>query len=212
MDCILLSLSTSFAVDWLLKNLFIERLIKNSFKAKGLPFILFQTCIKGNLLFRNYMQNFNPLSVVLDQLIIPSLIFFFILITCLLEIVFTLYGETTSWSLVGVKGLKPKLNWLERSLLSLTNQQLLGYCDGSDVHYVLSIFFYVFSVLQNKKAVVGNEVNEKPPYRNQASNMFIVQMDNFSLELVLNNQTIDIFQFKFTTINLLFYTLKLNFN
>ena len=55
MDCILLSLSTSFAVDWLLKNLFIERLIKNSFKAKGLPFILFQTCIKGNLLFRNYM-------------------------------------------------------------------------------------------------------------------------------------------------------------
>ena len=55
MNCILLSLSTSFAVDWLLKNLFIERLIKNSFKAKGLPFILFQTCIKGNLLFRNYM-------------------------------------------------------------------------------------------------------------------------------------------------------------
>ena len=125
--------------------------------------------------------------MVLDQLIIPLLIFFFILIPCLLEIVFTLYGETTSWSLLGVKGLKPRLNWLERSLLSLTNQQLLGYCDGSDVHYVLSIFFYVFSVLQNKKAVVGNEVNEKPPYRNQASNMFIVQMDNFSLELVLSN-------------------------
>ena len=125
--------------------------------------------------------------MVLDQLIIPLLIFFFILIPCLLEIVFTLYGETTSWSLVGVKGLKPRLNWLERSLLSLTNQQLLGYCDGSGVHYVLSISFYVFSVLQNKKAVVGNEVNEKPPYRNQASNMFIVQMDNFSLELVLSN-------------------------
>ena len=122
----------------------------------------------------------------MDQLIIPLLIFFFILIPCLLEIVFTLYGETTSWSLVGAKGLKPRLNWLDRSLLSLTNQQLLGYCDGSDVHYVLSIFFYVFPVLQNKKAV-GNEVNEKPPYRNQASNMFIVQMDNFSLELVLSN-------------------------
>ena len=87
---------------------------------------------------------------------------------------------------MGVKGLKPRLHWLERSLLSLTNQQLLGYC-GSYVHYVLSIFFYVFSVSQNKKAVVGNEVNEKPPYRNQASNMFIVQMDNFSFELVLSN-------------------------
>ena len=185
MDCILLFLSTSFAVDWLLKNLFRERLNKNSFKAKGLPFILFQTCIKGNLLFRNYMQNLNPLSVVLDQLIIPLLIFFFILIPCLLEIVFTLYGETTSWSLVGVKGLKPRLNWLERSLLSLTNQQLLGYCDGSDVHYVLSIFFYVFSVLQNKKAVVGNEVNEKPPYRNQASNMFIFKWTIFPQNLFL---------------------------
>ena len=36
--------------------------------------------------------------------------------------------------------------------------------------------------------------------------------EQFSLELVHSNLTIDIFQFKFTTINLLFYTLKLNFN
>ena len=89
--------------------------------------------------------------MVLDQLIILLLIFFFILIPCLLEIVFTLYGETTSWSHVGVKGLKPRLNWLERSLLSLTNQQLLGYCDGSDVHYVLSIFFMSFLYYKIKK-------------------------------------------------------------
>ena len=89
--------------------------------------------------------------MVLDQLIIPLLIFFFILIPCLREIVFTLYGETTSWSLLGVKGLKPRLNWLERSLLSLTNQQLLGYCDGSDVHYVLSIFFMSFLYYKIKK-------------------------------------------------------------
>ena len=43
-------------------------------------------------------------NVVLDQLILPKLIFFFILITCLLDIVLILYGEILSWSLMGVKG------------------------------------------------------------------------------------------------------------
>ena len=33
--------------------------------------------------------------------------YFFILITCLLDIVLTLYGEILSWSLMGVKGLTP---------------------------------------------------------------------------------------------------------
>ena len=44
-------------------------------------------------------------NLVLDQLIIPLLIFFFILITCLLDIVLMLCGEILSWSLKGVKGL-----------------------------------------------------------------------------------------------------------
>ena len=41
----------------------------------------------------------------MDQLIIPSLVFFVILITCLLDIVLILEGEILSWSLMGVKGL-----------------------------------------------------------------------------------------------------------
>ena len=44
----------------------------------------------------------------MDQLIMPSLIFLFILITCLLDIVLILEGEIQSWSLVGVKGLSSK--------------------------------------------------------------------------------------------------------
>ena len=44
-------------------------------------------------------------DLVLDQLIIPLLIFFYILITCLLDIELILEGEILSWSLMGVKGL-----------------------------------------------------------------------------------------------------------
>ena len=42
-------------------------------------------------------------NLVLDQSIIPQLIFFFILITCLVDIVLTMQGEILSWSLMGVK-------------------------------------------------------------------------------------------------------------
>ena len=42
---------------------------------------------------------------MLDQLIIPILIFFFILITYLVDIVLILKGEILSWSLIRVKGL-----------------------------------------------------------------------------------------------------------
>ena len=45
-------------------------------------------------------------NLVLHQLIIPYLIFFFFLITCLLDIVLILKGEILSWSLMGVKGLR----------------------------------------------------------------------------------------------------------
>ena len=44
-------------------------------------------------------------NLVLDQLIIPLLIFSYILITCLFDIVLTLWGEIMSWSPMGVKGL-----------------------------------------------------------------------------------------------------------
>ena len=43
-------------------------------------------------------------NLALDQLI-PELIFFFILITCLFDSVLILSGEFLSWSLMGVKGL-----------------------------------------------------------------------------------------------------------
>ena len=39
----------------------------------------------------------------MDQSIIPQLLFFFILITCLVDIVLTMQGEILSWSLMGVK-------------------------------------------------------------------------------------------------------------
>ena len=44
-------------------------------------------------------------NLVLDQLISPNWFFWFILITCQLNIVVILWGEIISWSLVGVKGL-----------------------------------------------------------------------------------------------------------
>ena len=45
-------------------------------------------------------------NLVLDQLIIPKLIFLFTLITCLLDIVLILYEEILFWSLMEVKGLR----------------------------------------------------------------------------------------------------------
>ena len=41
-------------------------------------------------------------NLVLDQLIISYVIFYFILITCLLDIVLILWGEILSWSLMEV--------------------------------------------------------------------------------------------------------------
>ena len=41
----------------------------------------------------------------MDQLIISKFIFFFILITYLIDIVLLLLGEILSWSRMGVKGL-----------------------------------------------------------------------------------------------------------
>ena len=60
-----------------------------------------------------FSQQYNSFNVssenlVLDHLIIPILIFFFSLITYLVDIVFILLAEILSQSLVGVKGLNPR--------------------------------------------------------------------------------------------------------
>ena len=49
-----------------------------------------------------YDSNYVSLeNLELDQIIIPLLIFFFILITCLLDIILILWGEILSWSFMG---------------------------------------------------------------------------------------------------------------
>ena len=58
----------------------------------------------------SYCQPYNSCNVssenlVLDQLIIPKLIFFFILITYLVDVILILWGEILSCSLMGIKGL-----------------------------------------------------------------------------------------------------------
>ena len=42
---------------------------------------------------------------MVDQLIIPKLLFFFILVTYLIDILLILWGEILSWSLMGIIGL-----------------------------------------------------------------------------------------------------------
>ena len=70
-----------------------------------------------------YCQPYNPYNVssenlVLDQLIIPKLIFFFILITYLVDIALMLLGEILSWSLVVVRGLRAFVNSTKQLLLA----------------------------------------------------------------------------------------------
>ena len=69
---------------------------------------LFNSQIKFVILFTvNHTICFDVSSenLVLDLLIIPKLIYFFILTTCLLNIVLILLGEILSSSLMGVKRL-----------------------------------------------------------------------------------------------------------
>ena len=62
-------------------------------------------------------------NLELDQPIIPLLIFFSILITCLLDIVLIMWGEILSRSLVGLNGLKwgISLYWNDENFLMLSN-------------------------------------------------------------------------------------------
>ena len=82
---------------------------------------------RSNLLFSllstiQFLQCYNSENLVSDQLIIPRLIFFFILITSLVDIVLILLGEILPWSLVEVKGLTPRSNKLLILLQSNTNR------------------------------------------------------------------------------------------
>ena len=67
---------------------------------------------------------------------IPSLIFFFFIITCLLDIVLILQGEILSWSLMKVKGLnvvRLSSEWSHAhikklTLLFLIQLRFFGFC------------------------------------------------------------------------------------
>ena len=57
----------------------------------------------------NNSYNVSLENLVLDQPIIPKLIFSPILITCLVDIVLILLGEILSWSLMGIKRVNSKV-------------------------------------------------------------------------------------------------------
>ena len=66
-------------------------------------FHLFTCKISLVFLLTDWLYNSSDVSLenfVLDQLIIPQLIFVFILIPCLLDIVLILLGEILSWSIM----------------------------------------------------------------------------------------------------------------
>ena len=61
--------------------------------------------INSQIKFVIFLTVSDTILIMLVQIIIPKLLFFFILITYLVDIVLILYGENLSWSLMGVKGL-----------------------------------------------------------------------------------------------------------
>ena len=71
-------------------------------------------------------------NLVLEQLIIPSLVFCVILITCVLDIVLILKGEILSWSLTGVKGLNTA-NYLGRTFVGMPAKFLPDVLQNSSV-------------------------------------------------------------------------------
>ena len=70
---------------------------------KGIPYVC--KPINSQIKFVIFLTVSDTILIMLVQIIIPKLLFFFILITYLVDIVLILYGENLSWSLMGVKGL-----------------------------------------------------------------------------------------------------------
>ena len=58
--------------------------------------------INSQIKFVIFLTVSDTILIMLVQIIIPKLLFFFILITYLVDIVLILYGENLSWSLMGV--------------------------------------------------------------------------------------------------------------
>ena len=70
-----------------------------------LPLQYFHNQICNSPYCQPYNSYFSTENLVFDQLIIPKLMVFFVLITYVVDIVLVLLGEILSWSLMGVKGL-----------------------------------------------------------------------------------------------------------
>ena len=96
-------------VRWSWKHLLLQQIKYNSFFCNDHN-ILIPLTPRSNLSFSLmstiYFQKCYSLeNLVLDQAIIPKVIFFFILITHLVDIILIWEGEILTWSLMGVKGL-----------------------------------------------------------------------------------------------------------
>ena len=74
----------------------------------------------------------------MDQLIIPKLLFFFILVTYLVDISLILWGEILSWSLMGIIGLI-NMNKKPTKKVELTWSFLFYFKSLSTIRIVLSI-------------------------------------------------------------------------
>ena len=109
--------------------MFYRKADKNSLKAKGPPVILFQTCIKGNLV-----------------------IFSVILVTCLDIVIYSVRRNSVliTRGSERVKSETLLVTTIYFDYDKSTNQQLLVYCSSSDVHFVLSRSFFKSFMLQIK--------------------------------------------------------------
>ena len=112
-------------------------------------------------------------NLVLDQLSIPKLIFFFILITYLVNIALIFQGEILSWSLTGVQGLsdqilRPRVEFQKRKQRSVFSafsvrekKTCIYFCFGHDGS-LLIIFTpeLVYRVARNPwcELVLGNDL------------------------------------------------------
>ena len=112
-----------------------------------------------------YCQPYNSFKVslenlVLDQLIIPKLIFFFILITYLVDIVWILWEEVLSLSLMGVKGLIITLeNVLTENLYEI--RKLFGPRTSFQIAMMKSKILFLFCPIYLWKSslckILGNQ-------------------------------------------------------
>ena len=109
------TLQTHILCGWILNcSVFDSAIVKLPFFWLAIEIILvlifFNSQIKFVILLavNHTILDVSSENLALDQLIIPKLLFFFILITYLIDILLILLGEVLSWSLMGIKGLIKK--------------------------------------------------------------------------------------------------------